>query len=56
MTASPQATQTGAEAMPTTNPSAMPVTAASSAPEVSRVCTGSEILWDTLIHEGVSAK
>jgi len=54
VTASPQVTQSGAEATPTTNSSAVPVTAASSAPEVSRVCTGSEILWDTLIHEGVS--
>ena len=54
MTASPNASQTGAQPSIGTNRAAAAVSTESCAVELSRVCTGSEILWETLVHEGVS--
>jgi acetolactate synthase-1/2/3 large subunit len=50
VTASHQAIEPGAKAIPVASPSTVETAAA----ELSRVCTGSEILWETLIHEGVT--
>jgi acetolactate synthase I/II/III large subunit len=54
VTASPNASQLGAQPPIGTNRAAASVSTESSAVELSRVCTGSEILWETLIREGVT--
>ena len=54
MTASPIPSQQAAAAAVITNKPSTLVSTESSAVELSRVCTGSEILWESLIREGVT--